>query len=590
MGPFTSERTKEDLLTVARQNGWIMEGDAELLSALYDKAMAKNDLGLEMLLDDIYSLQVPQRYMREYMMDHYIEILGGEYYAEEREMLKQLRNGWRRDVGTFYGHDYDDLHSYIEKNTGAFALSEDFQNSKRNSAAFRIRCQAMGWVQEGDDKLVDAVYDAFLDPHHMNPALKTEAQAVLYLMMNMPVNNEDHRRQMLNLMQDVWNIAVGATKKDNVPMVDYFKPEEKVISDLNTRIQGARSVKRLPQQEFDKRMDAARRAPALKEWSKEGQERSIKERMDERRKFRDKSDRWQKQIREEQQRKLNEEEERQRQEQERIERERAEARKAQLLKEAEELRKRLEAEKAAYDAQKYSPIPEVPLNVSYTGKRTATSANDPEGKLYHTEDAALVLSTQLFMTYMQAFPLLEKEGNIDRIAPITAYIAANPIKDVHQKKYDNFDGGKVKMFDFNATVYSEDTQQLKDMLKTLEDTFTELADKAKDPGIKESYQSLAYICRTDQGNFARAMEENPLLQGLKAVSIMGVRNSEEYPEEECIKGLKGQHPSQAHLPEEQRIDISADVFTLQGAFGRELKLEYRRQQLERGGYADMRAV
>ena len=184
--------------------------------------------------------------------------------------------------------------------------------------------------------------------------------------------------------------------------------------------------------------------------------------------------------------------------------------------------------------------------------------------------------------------LISKERS-DEIDNLLLEILNNANRNVKASDYvEAKDEEKVSIgsYDFSPSIKDEDIDWACEKIKFLQDTFEEIADKVAEPSVQNLYRGYARICEMSGGNVGRAIEENLYLQNLLANSITGLKISDNMPLEQSILGLKGKHPDQANLPEDQKADILNDFMTINTAFGGELEAEYLRQKIEKNNWED----
>ena len=184
--------------------------------------------------------------------------------------------------------------------------------------------------------------------------------------------------------------------------------------------------------------------------------------------------------------------------------------------------------------------------------------------------------------------LISKERS-DEIDNLLLEILNNANRNVKASDYvEAKDEEKVSIgsYDFSPSIKDEDIDWACEKIKFLQDTFEEIADKVAEPSVQNLYRGYARICEMSGGNVGRAIEENLYLQNLLANSITGLKISDNMPLEQSILGLKGKHPDQANLPEDQKADILNDFMTINTAFGGELEAEYLRQKNEKSNWED----
>ena len=153
------------------------------------------------------------------------------------------------------------------------------------------------------------------------------------------------------------------------------------------------------------------------------------------------------------------------------------------------------------------------------------------------------------------------------------------------REWDGVNAGERRI-PVKRTAAEADIPWIDQKLKDTAEVYRSLSHDVISGELKEYFNGYIFALDDTHGNYLEALEQSAYLDRLLEVkSSHGLR--EDVDPEQSLKGLKGLLPEQTVAPEELRpADISADYMRILNAFENELKMEYKKQKLERSGYAD----
>lgn len=128
---------------------------------------------------------------------------------------------------------------------------------------------------------------------------------------------------------------------------------------------------------------------------------------------------------------------------------------------------------------------------------------------------------------------------------------------------------------------------LRELKNAWEDASAALPDDPDNKRIKEYYLDQAFRADPDAGNYLKAMVDSPYLTRIlrSNMSMPKLNSSKTVTTQQAIAGMRGKAPSQAGLPAGYRQDIYDLFMDYNHATTGELKVEYHRQELAKGGWS-----